>query len=147
MACNGGRPAFLEMEIHLGADEGPFIIRIGNLFLFRVECFPFDVLPRHVFIPQNPAFTAGTAIVEQGTPFVIASDGAIGSIAIPAGIGLPGPWFLEIRITIVQAQERTVTLVIGVGLDLVSQEAYFLGKVEPAAEDVGFIIINGFFTP
>lgn len=81
----------LKMEVHLRADEGSLIIGVRNLFLFRIQCFPFDILPRDVFIAEDPASTAGTAIIEQGAPFVVTGDGAVRSIAIPAGVACQVP--------------------------------------------------------
>lgn len=135
------------MEVHLCADKGPLIVGVGNLFLFRVQGFPFDILPGDVFIAEDPAFTAGAAIIEQGTPFVVTGDGAVRSIAIPASIGLPGARFLQVRFPVVYSQEGTAVLIVGVGTDVVGQDADIFRGVEPAAYDVSLVVVDGFFAP
>lgn len=137
----------LKMEVHLRADEGSLIIGVRNLFLFRIQCFPFDILPRDVFIAEDPASTAGTAIIEQGAPFVVTGDGAVRSIAIPAGVGLPGARCIQVCLAIVHAQEGAAVLIVSVGTSVVGQEADVFRDVEPTAEDVGFVVIDGFFPP
>ena len=111
------------MEVHLRTDEGSLIIGVRNLFLFRVQRFPFDILPGNVFIAQDPAFTSGTAIVEQGAPFIVACNGTVRSIAIPTGIGLPGSRLLQVRFFVVQPQEGTAVLIVGISTNIVGQEA------------------------
>ena len=135
------------MEVHLRADERTLVVRVRNLLLLAVERLPLDVLPRHILRTDDPALAAGAAVVEQGAPLIITGNRTVEAVTIIAAIDLIGARLLEIRVAIVQAQEQAVVLIVGVRLDIVREEADVLGKIEPAGQDIGAVVLDFMIAP